>query len=220
MIDGLEGEIIGLTGYAGSGKDTAAKILTDLIGGEVIAYADPLRELAAAINPVVGADTYGSSGCCDEHEEVDFTLLTYNEAIEQYGYTKAKLYYPALREFLQRLATEGVRDMVTPWLQSLGFDIADRALWIRLMQQRLESEPTENRVITDVRFPNEAQLVHDFGGMVVRIERDSVAPANAHESESLAGLNEDFIIKNNGTVDDLKKSLAAFVDEVYTQPWR
>lgn len=48
--------IIGLTGYAQSGKDTAAKILSDNYGFERVAFADKIREFLYNINPMVGGE--------------------------------------------------------------------------------------------------------------------------------------------------------------------
>jgi len=45
--------IIGLTGYARSGKDSVAKVLVDHYGFIRLAFADPIRELLLEINPIL-----------------------------------------------------------------------------------------------------------------------------------------------------------------------
>lgn len=45
--------IIGLTGYAQSGKDTVAKILVNQYGYKRVAFADKIRELLLEINPIM-----------------------------------------------------------------------------------------------------------------------------------------------------------------------
>src|SRR5690606_23010291 len=45
--------VIGLYGYAGSGKDTVGHILESLKGYARAAYADPLRQAAEEINPYI-----------------------------------------------------------------------------------------------------------------------------------------------------------------------
>lgn len=45
--------IIGLTGYARTGKDTVASVLVKDFGFERIAFADPIRELLYELNPKV-----------------------------------------------------------------------------------------------------------------------------------------------------------------------
>jgi len=53
--------IIGLSGYAGSGKDTAGEILVKHHGFTRVAFADRLKELALRINPDV-AQAVAASG--------------------------------------------------------------------------------------------------------------------------------------------------------------
>ncbi len=43
--------LIGLTGFAQSGKDSIAQVLHKLYGFERVAFADPLKELALKVNP-------------------------------------------------------------------------------------------------------------------------------------------------------------------------
>ena len=77
--------IIGLTGYAGSGKDTVAEILVREHGFTRYAFADKLREMAYAINPYL---SHGES---------------LQDCVGAIGWDKAKRTYPAVREFLQNL---------------------------------------------------------------------------------------------------------------------
>ena len=56
MVDGevrTTTMIVGLTGYAQSGKDTVAKILVDNYGFKRVAFADKIRELLLEINPIM-----------------------------------------------------------------------------------------------------------------------------------------------------------------------
>ena len=45
--------VIGLSGYASSGKDTVAQFLIEEHGFEKIAFADPIRNMLLAMNPIV-----------------------------------------------------------------------------------------------------------------------------------------------------------------------
>lgn len=47
-------------------------------------------------------------------------------------------------------------------------------------------------VVTDVRFPNEAQVIKDNGGLVVRVNRPSVVSTDTHESETALDNYTDF----------------------------
>lgn len=51
--------IIGLTGYAQSGKDTLAAILVDRYGYRRVAFADTIREFIYEVNPMVACSPTG-----------------------------------------------------------------------------------------------------------------------------------------------------------------
>jgi hypothetical protein len=75
--------IIGLTGYARSGKDTVAKILVDNYGYTRVAFADKIRELLYETNPQVGSTRLVS-------------------LVNEYGWDVAKA-SPEVRHLLQEL---------------------------------------------------------------------------------------------------------------------
>lgn len=52
-------KIIGLTGYAQSGKDTVANILVEKYGYKRIAFADKIRDFLYAMNPLVACSPSG-----------------------------------------------------------------------------------------------------------------------------------------------------------------
>lgn len=51
--------IIGLCGYAQSGKDTVAQVLVDNYGFTRVAFADKIREFLYEVNPMVGCSPSG-----------------------------------------------------------------------------------------------------------------------------------------------------------------
>lgn len=63
-------------------------------------------------------------------------------------------------------------------------------------------------LVTDVRFPNEAQAIKERGGLLVRINRGTPAD-NQHISETALDDYEgfDIVIDNNGTLDELKEKV-------------
>ena len=93
-------QIIGFCGYAQSGKDTAASILVDR-GWERRAFADPIKQIALAVDPRVG----------------DSTLA---DAVQHFGWEGAKK-SPEVRSLLQRLGTEGGRRHIAEdvWTRTL-----------------------------------------------------------------------------------------------------
>lgn len=85
------------------------------------------------------------------------------------------------RYIMQTLGTEWGRGMIHP------------DIWLRVVERAIQNS-TQDIVITDVRFDNEAQLIHKHGGRVWCISRPDIAAVNAHASES--GVSEDLIDKH------------------------
>lgn len=65
-----------------------------------------------------------------------------------------------------------------------------------------------NWIITDCRFPNEAQAVKDKGGIIIRIDRPGVNPINDHPSETgLDNWKFDYKIANLSDIYTLKETV-------------
>ncbi|WP_438470737.1 hypothetical protein [Streptomyces asiaticus] len=184
--------IIGLSGYARSGKDTAAQALADR-GWRRAAFGDKLREFMLALDPLIPA----------LHGGEPFRLRRY---IEAWGWERAKGEHPEVRALLQRAGTEAGRRV-------LGANI-----WVDALFREHEDAPA--LVISDVRFPNEARAIADRGGVLIRVSRPGVGPkANkygvAHESETALDHWEfDHVLVNDGTAYDLRQKLRAVGDLV------
>ena len=83
-----------------------------------------------------------------------------------------------------------------------------------LIEER-EIPPTyPNWIITDVRFPNEAQAIKEREGLIIRVVRNSVAAdkVNLHPSETaLDDYKVDQIITNDGTLEELLVKVKEFM---------
>jgi phosphomevalonate kinase len=79
--------------------------------------------------------------------------------------------------------------------------------WLAKMRETLEAARHNSviQVITDTRFPNEAKLIEDMGGILVRIERGICNVGDPHPSETaLDGYPVTMKVYNNGTLEVLK----------------
>lgn len=171
--------ILGLMGYAQVGKDTIANILIKHYGFERLAFADALRDVLYAINPIVTTWYWGES----------IGVRRVADVVDQVGWDTAKA-QQEVRGLLQRLGTEAGRNV-------LGEDI-----WVRTAMAKAQGKV--NVVITDVRFPNEAQAIKAAGGILWRIEREGFGPINDHPSETaLDALEPDARLWNNGPLSGL-----------------
>lgn len=183
--------IIGLSGFARSGKDEAAKILVEEFYFQKLAFADILRDALYALNPVV-IPSYQSG--LEVHPTERYGPLLIQEIIDSYtwdGY-KETTYGPEIRRLLQRMGTEVGRNL-------LGGNI-----WIDKTLENYSFSSNPNAVISDARFLNEFDAIRREGGEIWRIDRLGVGPANDHpsEMEALTYRAWDRVIHNNGTLED------------------
>lgn len=119
-----------------------------------------------------------------------------------------KKYSPmTIRELLQRLGTDAMRDglHINTWVNALMSEYKMKNQSFDNSSNWIEKEDGyPNWIITDTRFPNEAQAVKDKGGIIIRINRNGVNPINNHPSEvGLDNWSFDHIIENNGTIIEL-----------------
>ena len=174
--------IIGITGKKQSGKDEVAKIIgayldvsTSSVWYDEIRFSQPLKDM---VEVMLQLDD-GETECAEWKDSVQMWHMT--------G-----------REILQVIGTDVFRN-------SFRTDV-----WTSLWEESVKSlkhvsSPDPYVVVTpDVRFDNEAQLVHDWGGIILHVDRGG-SGADPHPSEG--GINQGFIdwyVDNNGTLKDLE----------------
>lgn len=170
---------IGLVGRARSGKDTVAHHLIEKHGYTRVAFADRMRDAVEALNPIIRLNVEGLQHTC--------SLIT---GLKMYGWEGLKTYSPDIRGYLQRMGTEVGRDM-------FGDDF-----WVN--QGLTVASQYEQVVFSDVRYPNEADILRAKGGTLWRIEREGIEKSDEHTSEALIEtIKVDAVIKNSGTLDEL-----------------
>lgn len=198
--------VIGLTGYARAGKDTVADILVRDYGFEKRSFAGPLKKMLRTLDPFISADwEYESTGavcgdtdCCSDVEQVEAFPVRLSE---MNGYTENELKdsFPEYRRLLQVLGTDCIRAI-------------DPDFWVKAAHAELAATVLENPdarvVFTDCRFPNEAQLIRDWGALG-NVDRLGVnMEPGAHESEQHVGrMGEQFAILNDGTLHELEENV-------------
>lgn len=187
------GKLVGLTGYAGSGKDTFAKSLRLRGGYERVGFADAVKEMALVLDPYVLVPTPSPT------RGSDFELLSV--VVRRLGWDEAKK-IPDVRQYLQKLGTEAVREII------------NKDAWVMAAQAKIWPLITEgtNVVVTDVRFQNEADLIKSWGGKVFRIERPEVTPVNSHISDTgVDTIAVDGVVYNQGSIDDLGREATRII---------
>lgn len=203
-------KIIGICGFIGSGKDTAADYLVNFHEFRRDSFAATLKDAVAA---VFNWDRELLEGRTKQARE-------WREQVDPWWAERLNMPELTPRLVLQLWGTEVCR-------RSFHDDI-----WIASLESRLRNSK-DNIVISDCRFPNEIKAIKNAGGIVVCVERgiqphwvDIAIQANKgvasaakwladekiHASETAwVGTNFDYIVDNNGTVDDLYNRIALIV---------
>jgi len=169
-------EMIGLSGWARNGKDTVAEHLIANYGYEQVSFAAPMKEALYRLNPKITIN--------------DVPNLPVKLGVDLYGWDELKTHGPEIRGLLQRFGTEVGREM-------FGEDF-----WV---DAAINSIPDGSKVVvSDVRYPNEAEAVKKLGGQVWRVVRPGYGAANDHASEhALNDYNFDEVLENSGSVQAL-----------------
>lgn len=205
--------IIGICGLIGAGKDTIANHLAAKHGYERYSWASPLKDIASTL---FGWDREMLEGATPE-------FRAQREVIDQWWASKlGKDWSP--RYALQYIGTEVMRDGLHP------------DIWVLAGQRRLEGK--NNVVVSDTRFPNEIRAIRELGGKIIRVKRgeepiwfnnlslfkasspseDQIREFMAenypevHASEySWHGAKLDYLIDNNGTIDELQLKVDSII---------
>jgi len=204
--------IIGICGFIGSGKDTAANYLVGWHGFRRDSFAGALKDAVAA---VFGWDRELLEGLTTE-------ARAWREQVDPWWAERLNMPHLTPRWILQYWGTEVCRT---------GFH---DDIWIAALENRLRTR-AGHTVISDVRFPNEVASIRNAGGRIIWIQRgadpewcstliemrqnstlgictDYMQQFNVHASEwAWVGTRFDAVVDNNGSVDELYEQLKNLV---------
>ena len=167
--------IIGISGYAGTGKDTAGQVLIDKFGFEKASFAAPIKDIVAKQfnidrEMLEGIDSF-SRKC---REDKDYGA---------YGFTP--------RELLRMIGGFYVQE-ISP------------TFWCDIVENNYRKSWGKDIVITDVRFPQEIEMIERNGGFVVRIQRPGFNGTDHISERSLCKYPFDTVINNFGSLELFK----------------
>jgi hypothetical protein len=201
--------IIGICGFIGSGKDTAADYLVNFHGYRRESFASSLKD---AVANVFGWDRQLLEG------RTTASRAWREQRDEWWSARLGRDITP--RYILQYWGTEVIRD---------GFH---DDMWIASLENKIRTS-RDNIVITDCRFPNEIKAIRAQGGKIIWVQRgplpewypvavranqgdtifiENLKTLGIHPSETAwAGTQFDAEIDNNDSIDELYTQLKNLV---------
>lgn len=236
----------GISGIAGSGKDTFAGMLLEELSKRGYTdyhryhYAGPLKRFAQDVFGFSEYDVYNQVG-----KEIGFTL-TYNKSYFRQRFEVAlteliplshqdvdtldNLWYRFLEVVAEQIVPNPVTVAIVGWLNSekavLTFKTSPRIILQLLGTEFFRDSisesfwtdiaPRSNAVIADMRFVNELDYILSTGGVPIGIVgRDSdTTKSSQHASENVGPVINrcKYIVKNDGTLEDLRNKAIEIID--------
>lgn len=218
-------QVVGILGFKGSGKDTAGEYLVREHGFVVESFANPLKDLIAAV--------FGWDRALLEGNTVD--SREWRETPDEWW--EAKL------DWLNHAGGRLGRFTPRAAMQFIGTDVMrqhfDDSIWIKSLDARLRHH--DKVVVTDCRFPNECRLIRSYEGLLFRVKRgpdpvwfqDAIGAAAGHKvpmevmanvypqvhiSEyAWAHVRPNDIIENDGSIQDLYDKVACLTNTHFSK---
>ena len=211
--------IVGISGFISSGKGTVATQLTEQYRFRKDSFAASLKDACAVMFDWPRDLLEGETAQSRE----------WREQVDEWWATKLGIPNLTPRLALQLIGTDALRN-----------NFSD-AMWFTTLENRIRKNPTQNVVISDVRFPNEIKFIQDMGGIMIKVNRgpapvwyETAILANkgnslakgamttlysaAHFSEwAWVGAKFDYEINNDSTLGNLSSQLEDIINGISGQ---
>jgi hypothetical protein len=179
--------IIGISGRAGSGKDLTAEYLKYWLEchPKYGKHTWQIKKFAYKLKQLCAIIT----GLTPEDFENREVKETYSD---KWGMT--------FRELLQRVGTEAMRNVI------------HKDVWVKALFSEYSND--DHWIISDLRMPNEYEVIKALGGIVIRVYRGPQETGKVHISETaLDDYNFDIVINNSYTKESLNSKIMRIVTE-------
>ena len=208
--------IVGVAGFICIGKDTITDYLITFKGFKRVSYAGPLKDAVASI---FNWDRELLEGTTKYSRE-------WRDTVDPWWAERLDLPHLTPRFILQQWGTE------------VGRRAFHDDIWIASIENKLRTAK-DDIVISDCRFPNELKSIKKMGGITIRVSRGEnpawydaamsyskgyyskeypeavkvLEAHNVHASEySSVGLDYDYYVDNNSTIDELHKKIDSIIN--------
>lgn len=172
--------IIALTGHQQAGKDTAANYLVYEYDYTHIKFAGRLKQISAMM--FGWTDDYVNGPLKDRIDP-------------KWGISPRQF-----QQFLGDVMKSRYLGKFCPEFDRINGD----SFWVRVVEEQLVSIQNDDIVVSDLRFPQEYDMLRRYGATIVRIVRPGFENHDKHWSESFIDkMDVDFQLTNDNTVDKL-----------------
>jgi hypothetical protein len=225
--------IIGLGHKKRRGKDTLAQFWMEARGKSVrikrYAFADALKvEVTEAIRSIIFNDNEGKPYTDAENLRAKILrrLGKSHLVTEQYLRNPqramellcdwAGVSYDTKPSYDDPLCPYGKQRALLQWWGSEYRRAQDPDYWVRKLEDTLISERAgvDVAVITDMRFPNEFELVQYLGGIPVRLDRPGYPDDDTHQSETALNNFPFHYVISGSSLTELKTNGLALFDQI------
>ncbi len=185
-------ELIAFCSRKRAGKDTGANYLIENYGYTQYSFAGPLKKACQEIFMFSDEQTEGH----EKERHDDRWNITARKVFQIFG---TEMFREKLSDFFPEMAH-----------LKENFWIYRFKIWYNKFKQE---NPNGKVVVSDVRFPNEADIVKKLGGVVVKIHRNTNNKIDNHASEKQIDLIKgDYTIENNGTLQEYYNNIEQILE--------
>lgn len=182
--------LIGITGYKRSGKDTAGEYFIKQ-GYIKYAFAGPLKKACQEIFMFTDEQTEGK----DKEKYDDRWNISARKVFQRFG---TEIFRENLADFYPEM--EKIKENFWTYRFKIWYE------------NQLEINKDVKIVVTDVRFDNEANIIKELGGIIIKVERKNKKNLDQHKSEtSIEKIKCDYLVKNDSNIENYYKKLTKIV---------
>lgn len=234
--------LIGIMGYKGSGKDTVADILKNILKPEheKFAFANKIKSDLSKIfdtplsifynrdikdNGYIKINNMDLDKVNNKFRELYpyGTLIPFYKILKDGGYLKERKLNFIKRIFGRKKLVWDLKIPIRNVMQLYGTEFMQgyfgSTVW-------LKNAPAKDTIITDVRFPHEINFIKNNGGVIVKVlnlqqldkhVKNESKEEDNHQSESFFSLykEQDYVIINDGVnINALVREIYNFLEEL------